>query len=66
MGIKTTQNFADFETVEKNVKNLLTKKLKAKKNGKNLSSSSSILLTYKSVWQRTFSWWTFFQLFPHI
>ena len=32
MGIKKTQNFyADFETVEKNVKKLLTKKLQPKK-----------------------------------
>jgi hypothetical protein len=32
MGIKTMQNFyADFETVEKNAKNLQIKKLQAKK-----------------------------------
>ncbi len=30
MGIQKTQNYADFETVEKNAKNLLTKKLQAK------------------------------------
>ncbi len=33
---------------------------------KNWSFSSSILLTCNSVWQRTFSGWTFFQLFPQI
>ncbi len=43
MGIKTTQNFyADFKTVEKNAKNLLTKKLWAKKSVRNWSLSSSI------------------------
>ncbi len=33
---------------------------------KNLSFFSSILLTCKSVWQKTFSGRTFFQLFPQI
>ncbi len=30
MGINTTEFHADFQTVEKNAKNLLTKKLQAK------------------------------------
>ncbi len=35
MGIETTQNFyADFEAVEKNLKNLLTKMLEAKRCAK--------------------------------
>ncbi len=47
------------------MKNLLTKKLQAKKV-KNQRFSSSIQLICKSVWQITFSGWTFSRLFPQI
>ncbi len=54
----------DFETVEKNVKNLLRKTLQPKKVWK-IRGILSILLTCKSVWQITFSGWIF-RLFPQI
>ncbi len=45
MGIKTNQNFyADFETVEKNAKKLVNKKVTGYRSVQNWSLSSSILL----------------------
>ncbi len=57
--------YADFETVEKNAKNSLTKKLQAKKGAKLgiFLNSSFILLIYKSFLQITFSGCTFFNYF---
>ncbi len=58
--------YADFETVEKNVKNLITKKLQPKKVWKFRGSPLLLLLTCKSVWQITFYGWIFSRLFPQI
>jgi hypothetical protein len=55
--------YADFGTVEKNVKKLLTKKVIDKIFLQSCSLFSSILLTCKSFWQITFSLSTFFQYF---
>ncbi len=57
--------YAGLESVEKNAKNLQTKKLQAK-SVQNWSLASSILLTCTSFWQITFSRYTFFKLFPRI
>ncbi len=57
---------ADFETVEKNAKTLLTKKLQAKTGCKIGDFPCSLLLISKSFWQITFSGCTFFQFFPQI
>jgi hypothetical protein len=51
--------YADFKTVEKNAKNLLTKKLQAKEVCKIGVCTLPILLTCKSFWQTTFSRYTF-------
>jgi hypothetical protein len=69
MGIKTMAEFyADFEIVEKNAKNSLTKKLQAKKGCK--IGDFPLVYYYqvicKSFWQITFSGCTFFQFFPQI
>ncbi len=62
---KNAQFYADFETVEKNVKNLLTKKLQPKKCEK-----SEVLLFYTTNLQKclanNFFWVDFFRLFPQI
>jgi hypothetical protein len=57
----------DFETVDKNAKNLLTKKLLTKKCEK-IGDCPLLyyVLTCKSFGQITISGCTFFQLFPQI
>jgi hypothetical protein len=64
--INNAEFYANFETVEKNAKNLLTKKLWAKKCAKLEFVLFNTKLTCKGFWQITFSRYTFFQLFPRI
>jgi hypothetical protein len=64
MGIKKCRTYADFETVEKNAKNSLTKKLQAKKGAKLgifLFYATGVLIC-KSFWQITFLGCTFFHI----
>ena len=57
--------YADFETVEKNAKKLLTKKLQAKEVCK--IGVCPLLFYYStSFWQITFYRYTFLKLFPRI
>jgi hypothetical protein len=63
--------YADFETVEINAKNLLTKRLQAKEVCKTgvcplRYYGTGTVLTCKSFWLITFFVYTFSQLFPQI
>ncbi|MFN9942720.1 MAG: hypothetical protein ACK56I_24965, partial [bacterium] len=59
---KNSEFYADFETVEKNAKNLLTKKLQAKKCAK-LEFVLFPLITFKRFWQITFTRYTYSNYF---
>jgi hypothetical protein len=66
MGIKRTQNFTLIWNLLRKMKKFANKKVTCKRSVQNWSLASSILLTYTSFWQITFSGYTFFKLFPQI
>ena len=62
---KYAELYADFETVEKNAKNSLLKKLQAKK-GANLGIFLFYTTNLRKFFANNFFWVHFFQFFPQI
>ncbi len=66
MGIKTTQNFMLISKLLRKLQKIANKKVTGKRSVQNWSLSPSILLTWKSFWQITFSMYTFFKILPYV